>query len=155
MFTFQIPLLVLAAHFVGDFICQTDWMAANKSKRWDALGLHVLVYSAVVAGIVNWRFFLGGLTLSQTMLFKWFVITFATHAVTDAITSRINARFWFFQREDGIWTQAEYTLPKHGRTLVNPWSPLDGKRHWFFVGIGADQLIHALTLAWTFSVLTS
>ena len=40
--------VLLMAHFVGDFICQTDWMALNKSKRWDALALHVGVYSAVL-----------------------------------------------------------------------------------------------------------
>lgn len=40
-------------------------------------------------------------------------LTFVLHAAQDAGTSRINAKLW----------QA-------------------GQRHWFFVGIGADQLLH-------------
>jgi len=31
---------ILVCHFVGDFIIQTQWQAANKSKRRDALGQH-------------------------------------------------------------------------------------------------------------------
>lgn len=51
----------------------------------------------------------------------WFVpITFALHFVQDAITSRITAKLW----------QA-------------------GERHWFFVTIGADQLLHYYLLALT------
>jgi hypothetical protein len=49
-------------------------------------------------------------------------LTFALHFVTDAITSRINSRLWAAKNV-----------------------------HWFFVGIGADQLLHAYALAWTWS----
>lgn len=124
--SFQIPIVLLAAHFVGDFIFQSDWMATNKSKSWKALALHVLVYSAVIAGVFNWSYFLRGdhFVLSQIAVGKWFALTFISHFVTDAITSRINARLW----------QAN-------------------ERHWFFVGIGADQLIHAVTLALTFQIV--
>ena len=100
--------VLLVAHFVGDFICQTDWMAANKSKRWDALMEHVLVYSTVLAVCV---FPISGNAID------WLVINMGAHFVQDAITSRINARLW----------QAN-------------------ERHWFFVGIGADQLLHYVTL---------
>ena len=48
------------------------------------------------------------------------LVTFVTHTATDAVTSRINQQLW----------------DKQGR-------------HWFFVGVGADQLIHAWTLAFT------
>ena len=35
----------LILHLTGDYICQSDWMAANKAKRsWPAL-CHVIVYS--------------------------------------------------------------------------------------------------------------
>lgn len=94
-------LALLTIHFVADFILQSDWMATNKSKRWDALALHVTIYAAC---------------------FLWFGATFAgvtwaLHFVTDAITSRITSRLWVAQQ-----------------------------RHWFFVAIGADQLIHAYCL---------
>lgn len=48
----------------------------------------------------------------------WFSVCFCTHFCTDAITSR--------------WTSKLYQA---------------GHRHWFFVVIGLDQLIHYFTLA--------
>lgn len=132
-FAFGLPLALLVAHFLGDFILQTDWMAINKSKRWDALSAHAFVYSMC---FLPW-----GITFA--------LATFASHYATDAVTSRITSKLWFFRMEPGIWEQADYAVPKHGRTLVNPWTPRGGNRHWFFVVIGLDQLIHATTLALT------
>ena len=132
-----ITLGLLLMHFIGDFALQSDWMATYKSKRLDALALHCGIYALC---FVPW-----GL--------PFVAITFVAHAVTDAVTSRATAALWFFRREDGIWTQAEYAVPTHGRTLVNPWTPVEGKRHWFFVVIGADQLLHFAQLALTVSVL--
>lgn len=133
----NVPLSILAAHFAGDFLLQSNWMAQHKSKHWDVLAIHVALYSLC---FVPW-----GLEFSA--------ITFAAHFLTDAVTSRLTARLWFFQMEPGIWAQADYTVPKHGRTLVNPWTPLAGKRHWFFVAIGADQLLHFTQLAMTLNFL--
>lgn len=80
-------VLLMTVHFIADFILQNDWMATNKSKRWDALALHVAIYAAC---FVPW-----GLP---------FVLKLgALHFVTDAITSRVTsylwqkqARHWFF-----------------------------------------------------------
>lgn len=36
--------LVLVAHFVGDFIFQSDWMATNKSRSYRALLMHIGTY---------------------------------------------------------------------------------------------------------------
>lgn len=120
-------LALLAVHFVADFLLQSDWMALNKSKRWDALTLHVAVYAACFLpfGIV------------------FALVTFTAHFVQDAITSRINARFWFF----------DMAMPVHWPSRRDPNGPavphyaaLGGNRHWFFVGIGADQLLHYVQL---------
>lgn len=105
----MIPFALLAVHFVADFVLQSDWMALNKSKRWDALALHCAVYAAC--------FLWWGLTFA--------LVTFAAHFVQDAITSRINARLW----------QAN-------------------ERHWFFVAIGADQLLHYAQLGLTLRLLS-
>ena len=101
------PIWLLLVHYVADFLLQNDWMAVNKSKHWGALTLHVAVYSLVFTLLLGWQFGL---------------ITFVTHFVTDAITSR--------------WT----------RSLYYPVF----KRHWFFCVIGLDQLIHAYTLSYTY-----
>ncbi len=105
----NIPLILLVNHFIGDFILQNDYMALNKSKKWEALSLHVLVYSATFLWL-GWKFALN---------------TFITHFITDAITSRITTRL--------------YTPVFH--------------RHWFFVVIGLDQLIHYTTLGYTYQYL--
>ena len=125
-------LALLAAHFLGDFVCQSDWMAINKSKRFDVLALHVCIYS---------------------MCFLWcphppifWLATFGSHFMTDAVTSRMTSRLWFFRQEPGDWTQTQGPVTI---TLINPWTPIDGKRHWFFVMIGLDQLIHFTTLGAT------
>ncbi len=108
--TLTIPLLLLTIHFVADFVFQSDWMAIQKSKRWDALALHCLTYALCFVPFVP-----------NPVVFT--LITFVTHFVQDALTSRLNA--WVYPRN----------------------------RHYFFVGIGADQLLHAYALAWTWSLL--
>jgi hypothetical protein len=47
----------------------------------------------------------------------WLLVNSAAHFIQDAITARINSRLW-----------------------------VANQRHWFFVGIGADQLLHYVTL---------
>lgn len=39
---------LLIGHFVGDYLFQTGWMAANKMKRWDALLVHSAVYTIAI-----------------------------------------------------------------------------------------------------------
>lgn len=138
---------LLVAHFVGDFVCQTDWMAINKSKRWDALSWHVLVYTCVLQLIVSFQQPPSPYPYDSLKAFGLFVVVnAAAHLVQDAITSRINARLWFFRMEPGIFVLAPYVVPPRDTTVVNPWVPGVGNRHWFFVGIGADQLLHYITL---------
>jgi len=123
-------LALLAVHFVADFLLQSDWMALNKSKRWDALALHVGVYAACFV-VFGWVFAL---------------VTFVAHFAQDAVTSRINGRFWFF----------DMAMPVHWPSRRDPNGPtvphyaaIGGDRHWFFVGIGADQLLHYAQLLLT------
>ncbi len=120
-------LVLLSAHFIGDFMCQSDRMAKGKSTSFAVLGEHVCVYAGVVtvfmmpviAMYVSTSIDLG------VVAARFCVVTMLTHFVTDTITGRINARLW-----------------------------REGRVHDFFVGVGADQLIHAWTLAltWTWIV---
>ena len=106
MSTLMMVGIVLAVHFVADFVLQSDWMAVNKSSKWPALWVHVTVYTVCFVPVFYDR--------PQSL-----VLVFWTHFATDAITSRITSRLWKAQ-----------------------------ERHWFFVVIGADQLIHQVTLLW-------
>lgn len=83
---------LLTTHFVADFVLQSDWMAQNKSKRWDALALHVAVYTLAFLPVTFYA--LGNTPAGAQFL----AATFALHFATDAITSRINSRLWAQKR---------------------------------------------------------
>lgn len=154
--------VLLVAHFVADFICQTDWMALNKSKRWDALALHVWAYMAVMFGAMVVLAGTTGHPANPPVV--WLGVNAAAHFVQDAITSRINSRLWFIdgariaQRGnddlmaithamDTITADEAYLGIRHSLHDVGGLEvAYNDKRHWFFVGIGADQLLHYITL---------
>jgi hypothetical protein len=124
MATLYAMLWLLTVHFVADFVLQSDWMAQNKSKRNDALALHVTIYTATFL-------LLGGLPLLRILdhpggpvFGLWLLFNGAAHFATDYVTSRISSRLWAAKQV-----------------------------HNFFVCIGADQLIHALTLGLTMAWL--
>lgn len=120
----QLPLSLLLAHFVGDFILQSDWMALNKSKHWDVLTIHAGVYSLC---FIPW----GPYFVALTFLLHWGV---------DFCTSRVTSKLWFMEEIPmlaGLWK----LKPRN-------------TRHWFFVAIGADQLIHYAALAFTLRILS-
>ena len=94
---------ILWAHFVGDFILQSDYHATNKSKSNLALFEHVLFYSLPLTIV--------GFLIPVSI--GWVIANAAMHAAVDYVTSRITSRLW-----------------------------IAGKRHWFFVTIGADQSLH-------------
>ena len=77
--------LLLVAHWVGDFVFQTTWMATSKSRRLDALSAHVLTYSVVLA-------IAAVLLFGQTQTAALFVAcNAALHFVTDFVTSKISS----------------------------------------------------------------
>ncbi len=85
-------------------------MALNKSKSNQWLLFHVFVYSIPFL-ILGWRFA---------------IVTFCFHVVTDYFTSRGTAYLW--QKNE---------------------------RHWFFTLIGFDQAIHLTTLILTYHFLVA
>lgn len=139
MFLPYIPLSFLIVHTVGDFTLQNNFMAVNKSKRLDALLLHVLIYS------FTFLLFTGFAGYNFEKLPLFFALTFISHFVTDFVTSRISQRlFPFIKTWPSIPEDREYT-------------DLEGRgwrsRHRFFECIGYDQLIHFATLSFTYQWL--
>jgi len=139
--TLRMVLVLVVAHFVADFVAQTDWQAMNKSKRWDALAVHVSVYSLVVTALV-------GLSGSLVNLALWGAANAVTHFAQDAITSRINALLWFIRETPTGETGQVWFGGAGGGSRWVPFSYVEHRntRHWFFVGIGADQMLHYVTL---------
>lgn len=127
----SLPLGLLVAHFVGDFLLQSDWMALNKSKNSSALTFHVLVYSLCFLPFWGWKFWL---------------LTFYSHWITDYFTSKVTTKLWFIDL-------AEPYMKGYGIDHYR-WATIrQGRRHWFFTMIGFDQLIHAMTLGLTYYLL--
>jgi len=110
-------ITILVAHFIADFVMQTDEMAKGKShsNRW--LTQHVLVYTAVLATPVGFSFTFTGTYPAFVFFILWLMVNGLAHFVTDYFTSRWSSSLW-----------------KQGRT------------HDFFVVIGLDQTIHFITL---------
>jgi hypothetical protein len=103
-------------HFVFDFIFQTNKMAQNKSKCIGALSQHVFVYTLGMVACSQYLYFMGYFITVKIAL-NWALINGMVHWLTDFITSKINT---FFYKKGNI--------------------------HTFFVGVGFDQMIHAITL---------
>ena len=116
--------ILIVLHFIADFVCQSDKMAINKSKSNYWLTVHVITYSFVLL-------ILGG-TLYNTYTGIWFneavgwyvIVNAILHWITDYFTSRLNSYLW--KKE---------------------------MRHWFFVGIGFDQVIHYGCLLYTYDLI--
>lgn len=123
--------VILVAHFVADFVLQTRWQAMNKSSSWTALNDHVAVYMVTMLAIVSIGMgLLDGQIPYPPPLIAWAGINGLLHFVTDAGTSRLNKYLYQRFRDD----------PAH---------------HWFFVGVGFDQLVHYATLFSTYACFTS
>lgn len=87
---------------------------------------------------------LGALSLHvliYSLCFSWWgpdfvVATFGLHFMVDYITSKITSLLFFFEPyDDQVWVYVE------------------GRRKWFFVMIGFDQLLHFTCLAITYKLL--
>jgi hypothetical protein len=127
----NLPLSIIALHTLGDWFLQSNWLRMNKSKHWDVLFIHCLVYTAC--------FYFYGWTFMG--------VTFVTHFCTDFITSRLTTRWWFIDLSERI-KDDRLEFPTFEFARVYPW-----KRSRFFKTIGIDQLIHFTTLALTLNYL--
>jgi|EndMetStandDraft_7_1072992.scaffolds.fasta_scaffold382475_2 hypothetical protein len=77
---------LMLAHWAGDFLLQSGWMAVEKSRSLRALSAHVLTYSAVLLGFSLW------LAPVVTAL-EFVLLNMALHFLIDAATSRLAGRF--------------------------------------------------------------
>ena len=87
----MIVLAILWAHWVGDFILQSDWHAVNKSKSNWILLHHVGCYSIPLAAL--------GFVMPVSI--AWVVANAVLHAMTDYVTSRATSYLW--QKEQRHW----------------------------------------------------
>lgn len=142
-------VVLLTAHFIGDFVAQSDRIATQKSKSWAALFEHVCYYTLPFLPAVG---FLVGFEPNGWVT-TFFVLTFVLHFLTDAITSRITSKLWFLNITPTGETAKIWRGGGNGGVRVEPLCAVEdtGTRHWFFVMIGFDQLLHAWALLGTWA----
>jgi hypothetical protein len=80
-------IAVLIAHWIGDFIFQSDYHAVNKSKSNAILMSHVLMYTAAI-------YWVGFFFLPIELAFAWAVANAILHFITDYFTSRLTTILW-------------------------------------------------------------
>ncbi len=79
--------LIFLGHFISDFLCQSRWVARNKSVRADALLFHVVVQTLVVSLAV--APFVGLST------YLWFLLlNFLSHGVIDVFSAWATTHFY-------------------------------------------------------------
>lgn len=83
-------LVLLAVHWVADFVLQTHWQASNKSKNNEALARHVGCYTIVLFFAVPFIF--PGERYSE---WSAFILTNGVlHFCTDYVTSRASSKLY-------------------------------------------------------------
>lgn len=115
--------LLLFAHWLGDFVFQTDEMAKGKSKSYKILARHIWAYMLPLWAFCWVGKFFNLIDPSITTIHAIPLFVLANggcHFVVDAITSRITSKLW-----------------------------IAGRSHDFFAVIGFDQLLHGCFLIWT------
>jgi len=98
----KLLIFVLIGHWIADFICQSDYMARNKSSSNKALGLHILAYTLVMSvfGI------------------KFALVNGAIHFVVDYMTSRITKKLWAKQDVHNFFVVIGFDQLIHTVTLL-------------------------------------
>ncbi len=76
--TTALPILFVAAHMIGDYITQTNFMAAHKLTNWRIRAEHVSIYTIGFAPVL----WLAGLDAHAALLFL--VMLWITHFITDS-----------------------------------------------------------------------
>jgi hypothetical protein len=103
-------LIMLATHYVADFIVQTRWQAENKSHRLDALAKHVATYTLVLV-VVSVILFgpIGGL---------YAAVNGVLHFATDYFTSKWSAQFYVAKNWRWFWYVIGFDQLIHQVTLA-------------------------------------
>ncbi len=103
---------LLLTHFMGDFVLQSHWMASNKSKRLDALALHIVTYTALLAFAAAIIFGLSVATISFVF------VNGVLHFAVDGFTSRVTSRLWQQQRWHDFFVVVGMDQLMHQATLA-------------------------------------
>ncbi len=83
-------LLLIFAHFIGDWSMQHEWVAQNKSKYWFVMFAHCMVWTACICFVLE---YLGLLTAWKA------VFLFAGHYLMDYWKCKVYDRTPFCEQK--------------------------------------------------------
>lgn len=115
----HIIVMLLAIHFIADFLLQTDWMAQNKSKQNMPLLIHVTVYSIPL--FLFALFFMSPVT---ALLFA--VLNFVLHFVTDYLSSRATTYLYHKGDRHNFFVVIGFDQFAHYVAMFTTWAFLMG-----------------------------
>ncbi|HNT70584.1 MAG TPA: DUF3307 domain-containing protein [Bacteroidales bacterium] len=121
---------IIIIHWFADFLMQDKKWAIGKSKNWNDLLSHTIIYSFI------WFLFsissniLSLLVLDWMNLINFTLITFIAHTATDYVTSRIVSK--------------KFAKGEYGTSIPNTGA---------FTIIGIDQVLHYIQLFLTYDLL--
>ena len=117
MISIWIVLYLLFLHWAADFVCQSDWMAKNKSTDNKALLLHCGTYFLI--------FFMGTLGLypnGKAEFGPLFSFTVGLiHFPVDYYTSRVNKQLWDNKDVHGFFVSIGFDQLIHFATILLAW----------------------------------
>lgn len=96
MIGIEFLLTLIVAHYVADFVFQTEKMATRKSYSVFWLTAHVLTYTTVLAIFTVWYWPM------QYFIF-WIITNGVLHWFTDFTTSRLNAEYQKRGEVNAFW----------------------------------------------------
>jgi hypothetical protein len=132
-------LLIMLAHFAGDFLMQTRTMGRMKSKHAGWLMLHVLFVSLTILAAA-------GLVMDVKTAIIFTLLNAAAHAITDVALWRLYAFSAWKRRHNTPWEKLP--MPKEmGSTAENVKVRIKTRwKYWedplFYHTIGFDQFLH-------------
>lgn len=112
----DVVLWILVAHFVGDFIMQTDAMAKGKSTSNVVLFHHVTWYIIPLIFV--------SVVLMIPAL--WVVINGAAHFAVDYFTSRRSSRLWAEGRVHDFFVTVGFDQLLHYSILFGSYVAIEG-----------------------------
>jgi hypothetical protein len=109
-------MYVIMAHWVADFVLQSNWMATNKSSNIKALSTHVTVYIVAMTLFAIPIFsFYGKLDL----LAAWSISNAILHFGIDYITSKVNSEYWNKEQYHNFFVSLGFDQVLHYASLFS------------------------------------
>lgn len=126
-----IPISLIVAHYIGDWLLQFEWMANSKSKSNYALFCHTAALSVVLFIWATWYIGVGDGAVAFVF------INWAFHFSTDWYTSRVTGRLWPLAKVIGTPLGVDTGM----------WVETNLSSRPFFNMIGFDQVLHYIMYA--------